>query len=65
MYAVLMILMLLIPAAAGRDVACMKRASKTAQDALFVSALAVETLLYAMLLFLPINSGFRLFSMIP
>ena len=63
MYAVLMILMLLIPAAAGIAEACMKRASKTAQDALFVSALAAETLLYAMLLFLPVNSGFRLFSM--
>ena len=63
MYTVLMILMLLIPASAGIAEACMKRASKLTQDALLVSALAAETLLYAMLLFLPVNSGFLLFSM--
>ena len=63
MYPVLMITMLLIPAGAGIAEACMRRASKTAQDALLVSALSAETLLYAMLLFLPVNSGFLLFSM--
>ena len=55
--------MLLIPAGAGIVEACLKKASRSVQNILFAAALSLEMLLYAFLWFLPVNSGFTLFSM--